>query len=41
MREFGKICRDKKDVPIIGTVISAGAEVIISGDKDLLDLKKL
>ncbi len=33
------ICRDKKDIPVIGTAISAGAEVIISGDKDLLNLK--
>jgi len=33
------ICRDKKDMPIIGTVVSAGAEIIISGDKDLLNIK--
>ncbi len=33
------VCRDKKDIPIIGTALSADAEIIISGDKDLLDLE--
>ncbi len=34
------ICRDKNDIPIIGTAIASRANIIISGDKDLLVLKK-
>lgn len=32
------ICRDKKDIPIIGTALAGKAEVIITGDRDLLVL---
>jgi putative PIN family toxin of toxin-antitoxin system len=35
-----EICRDPEDVPVIGTCVSGGAEYLISGDKDLLVLKK-
>ncbi len=34
------ICRDKDDNKILATAIEVKAEVIISGDKDLLVLKK-
>jgi len=34
------VCRDPGDLDIIGTAISAGAPVILTGDKDLLVLKK-
>lgn len=32
------ICRDKDDLAVIGTAVSGGAEVIVSGDKDLLTI---
>lgn len=35
-----EICRDPEDVPVVGTCLSGGAEYLISGDKDLLVLKK-
>ncbi|TVS00814.1 MAG: putative toxin-antitoxin system toxin component, PIN family [Phycisphaerales bacterium] len=31
-------CRDPQDVPILGTAVAGKAEVIVTGDKDLLDL---
>ena len=31
-------CRDPDDLPILGTATAAGAQVIVSGDRDLLDL---
>jgi uncharacterized protein len=31
-------CRDPKDAPILGTVVASGAQLLISGDKDLLVL---
>jgi len=34
------VCRDKDDANIIGTAISGNAEFIITGDDDLLILKK-
>ncbi len=34
------ICRDKKDIPIIGTAVAANADIIVTGDNDLLDLIK-
>ena len=30
--------RDKNDNPVLGTLIAAGAEYLITGDKDLLAL---
>jgi putative PIN family toxin of toxin-antitoxin system len=32
-------CRDPSDLPILGTAIAGRAEVIITGDKDLLTLQ--
>jgi len=32
-------CRDKDDLEILGTAVTAGADVIVTGDKDLLILK--
>ncbi|MEF9427161.1 MAG: putative toxin-antitoxin system toxin component, PIN family [Candidatus Mariimomonas ferrooxydans] len=34
------VCRDKDDVAVIGTALQGKAEVIITGDDDLLVLKK-
>ena len=34
------ICRDKSDIAIIGTAVRGNAGFIISGDEDLLSLKK-
>jgi len=34
------ICRHKEDIPIIGTASSGNARFLITGDKDLLILKK-
>ena len=33
-------CRDPDDLVILGTSIAARAEVIVTGDRDLLDLKQ-
>lgn len=32
-------CRDPQDLPILGTAVSAHADYLVSGDKDLLVLK--
>ncbi|MGC8555368.1 MAG: putative toxin-antitoxin system toxin component, PIN family [Candidatus Acidulodesulfobacterium sp.] len=34
------ICRDKNDLKIIGTALAGNAQIIITGDKDLLILKQ-
>ncbi len=34
------VCRDKDDIAIIGTALQGKAEIIITGDDDLLVLKK-
>lgn len=34
------ICRDKDDIPIIGTALSGNVRFVITGDEDLLILKK-
>lgn len=34
-----RICRDSKDIMVLGTAESIGADVILTGDKDLLILK--
>jgi putative PIN family toxin of toxin-antitoxin system len=31
-------CRDADDLPVLGTALAAGAELIVSGDRDLLDV---
>jgi uncharacterized protein len=33
-------CRDSDDLPVLGTAQAAKAHVLITGDKDLLELKK-
>lgn len=35
----GSICRDKDDLPIIGTAIKGNVSCIVTGDADLLSLK--
>ena len=35
-----KVCRDPMDLPVLGTCIAANADYLITGDKDLLTLKK-
>ena len=35
----GDACRDPNDLPILGTALAGRAEVIITGDKDLLALQ--
>jgi len=34
------ICRDKKDLEIIGTAIACNADILVSGDRDILTLKE-
>jgi putative PIN family toxin of toxin-antitoxin system len=34
------LCRDRDDLKILGTALSGNAKIIITGDKDLLALKK-
>jgi len=48
LREIGEIvaplpvaadaCRDRDDLPVLGTVLAAKADCLVTGDKDLLDL---
>ena len=33
-------CRDPDDVVILGTLVAAGADCLVTGDKDLLVLKR-
>lgn len=35
-----KICRDTNDIPILGTAIAGNVNCIITGDKDLLSIKR-
>ena len=32
------VCRDPKDVPVLGTAVAAGASILVTVDKDLLAL---
>ena len=34
------VCRDQTDLPVIGTAVAGGAEVLITGDEDLLSIKE-
>jgi len=36
-----QICRDSDDDMIIGTALAAGCECIVTGDKDLLELRNV
>ncbi len=31
-------CRDQGDLPVLGTAVAARADVLVTGDRDLLDL---
>lgn len=33
-------CRDPDDLPVLGTALAGKAELLVTGDKDLLELKK-
>ena len=33
------MCRDKQDLPVLGTAAGGNADFIVTGDKDLLELK--
>lgn len=33
-------CRDASDLPILGTAIAGSADLLVTGDKDLLELKR-
>lgn len=35
------ICRDADDDPVIGTALAGNCEYIVTGDKDLLDLRRV
>jgi putative PIN family toxin of toxin-antitoxin system len=35
-----KACRDGDDLPVLGAALTSGAECIVTGDKDLLTLRK-
>ncbi len=34
-------CRDRDDLPVLGTALAAEADYLVSGDKDLLHLKTI
>jgi uncharacterized protein len=34
------VCRDPDDIKVLGLAVASGADYIVTGDKDLLDLKK-
>jgi putative PIN family toxin of toxin-antitoxin system len=34
------LCRDPTDVPVLGTAVAGGCALLISVDRDLLDMKK-
>ena len=33
-------CRDPNDLPVLGTILAAKADCLVTGDRDLLDLRK-
>jgi putative PIN family toxin of toxin-antitoxin system len=35
-----RACRDADDLPVLGTILAAGADCLISGDQDLLTLRE-
>jgi uncharacterized protein len=39
MRVEPGACRDAEDLPILGTLLAAEADYLVTGDRDLLDLK--
>ena len=34
-----RVCRDADDLPVLGTLLAADADCLVTGDRDLLDLK--
>ena len=32
-------CRDRDDLPVLGTAVAARCDVLVSGDKDILELE--
>lgn len=34
-------CRDPSDLPVLGTALAGSADLLVTGDKDLLDLKQI
>jgi len=35
----GDACRDKSDLPVLGTLSAAGGDCLVTGDNDLISLK--
>lgn len=35
------ICRDRDDLPVLGTAVAAEADCLVTGDRDLLELKQV
>lgn len=35
------LCRDPTDVPILGTAVAGGCAILVSVDRDLLDMQKI
>ncbi len=33
-------CRDQNDLPVLGTLVAADADCLVTGDRDLLDLRQ-
>ena len=33
-------CRDRDDLPVLGTAVAARADLLVTGDRDLLELKR-
>jgi len=33
-------CRDPSDLPVLGTAVAGNADLLVTGDKDLLDLER-
>jgi putative PIN family toxin of toxin-antitoxin system len=33
-------CRDRDDLPVLGTAVAGHADVLVTGDRDLLELKR-
>jgi uncharacterized protein len=39
-RVVASACRDPNDLPVLGTAVAGRADVLVTGDRDLLDLKR-